>query len=68
MHDLNPKKEKRVRPDRVGSTGDNGIDAREPKRQKLLCSYRGIDAKYMQLANGVTELAFQVRFLRVPAQ
>lgn len=67
LSDLDPKKEKRVRPDNIGSNGDRNQDPRDPKRQKLLCSYRGIDAKYTQLANGVTELAFQLRFLRAPA-
>ena len=67
LHDLNLKKEKRVRPDLVGSNESNTLDPRNPKRQKLLCSYRGLDVKFIQLANGVTELGFQVRFLRVPA-
>ena len=68
LTDLNPQKEKRARPDDIGSNGCTTIDPRNPKRQKLLCSYRGVDCKFIQLQNGVTQLAFQLRFLRVPAK
>ena len=57
-----------MRPVVVESNGENSMtDPRDPKRQKFLCSW-GLNAKYLQLANGVTELVFQLQFLIVPGK
>jgi hypothetical protein len=40
-------------------------DCRKKKRMKLLCSYGGIDIRQSTSCNGIPELSFQCRFLKV---